>query len=534
MKEFIFGLLLPKAYLSDSRTVQSQVKTSNGLVLILCLAELIGISINIISNNPQRIVIYLLFLPVVPSVIYLNKLKHEKLARVFLAFVPGFFCFTAPVLNGMTINGDREGYFLVLFMFAMFPLILFSDSGEKGRFLLGCLYYAILIASMDVVLHFPQAATEQIDFAVKAKEVFYYIVIASCFALKLGLKTEIEDHLNSQNKNLAQQRDEIEVLLEEVQSHKEELSIQQETLFIQNAQLTLQRDELVNINHRLEKNNDALLELASEHVLTEGNYEEALKIITQIAATTLEVSRVSIWEIRGNKDSIHCTDMFSLATEQHSCGMELFSHDFPVYFNAINANKTIVANDAATNIFTSEFKDKYLIPLQIVSMLDSPFFIDGQLKGIVCFEQQNATRKWTPEDILFSRAIADLIPLSYECAERKNAQKEIIVQNNLLTLKQQEILELNEQLEGKVKQRTEQLELRNRLLEEYAFYNAHVLRAPLCSLQGLVGLANHDASFVIDGQYVYHLKRALLDMEVITKEVSEKLRIADTLSESNS
>jgi len=226
-------------------------------------------------------------------------------------------------------------------------------------------------------------------------------------------------------------------------------------------------------------------------------------------------------------------DMYSLSHDKHSCGMELFSNEFPIYFDAINANKTIVANDANTNVFTFEFKDKYLIPLQIASMLDSPFFIDGKLRGIVCFEQQNIVRRWTPEDILFSRAIADLIPLSYECAQRKLAQKEIIVQNNLLTMKQQEILELNNHLEAKVKQRTEQLELRNKLLEEYAFYNSHVLRAPLCSLQGLIELSNHNKHFVIDEQYIHHLKRALLDMEVITKEVAEKLRITDALSENN-
>lgn len=481
----------------------------------------------------MRIALYLLFYPIAFLVIYLNKFKKEQAARILLAFYPGFFLFTAPALNGMVITGDREGYFLAIFMFAMFPLILFSDSGEKGRFLLGCLFYATLIGCMDEFLYFQKAATEHIGFAVKAKEVFFYGVIAAGFALKQGLKSEIEAQLNVQNKNLAQQRDEIEVLLEEVQSQKEELSIQQETLFIQNHQLTLQRDELVSINQRLEKNNDALLQLASEQVLTNGNYEEALKIITHIAAITLNVSRVSVWEIRDNKNSIHCMDMYSLVPEQHSCGMELFSYDFPVYFNAINANKTIVANDASTNIFTSEFKDNYLIPLQIVSMLDSPFFINGELKGIICFEQQNEARKWTPEDILFSRAIADLIPLSYESAQRKLAQKEIEGQNNLLILKQQEILELNNQLEGKVKQRTEQLEQRNKLLEEYAFYNAHVLRAPLCSLQGLIALSNYDKHFIIDELYIHHLKRALLDMEVITKEVSEKLRIADSLSESN-
>ena len=524
MKAFLFRLLLPMAYTHDSPTRQSQVKTSNGLALILCIAELVGISINLIANNPQRIIIYLLFLPVIPLVIYLNKIKYDQAARALLAFFPGILTFTAPMLNGMNVNGDREGYFLVLFMFAMFPLILFSDSGEKGRFLLGCLFYASLIGLLDNLIHFNQVNIEQIDFAVKAKEVFFYIVIASCFALKLGLKTEIEDRLNIQNKNFAQQRDEITVLLEEVQTQKEELYIQQEALSVQNDQLTSQRNELLSVNKRLEKNNDALLALASEHILTNGDYDQALNIITQIAANTLNISRVSVWEINENKDSIYCNDLYVMNSDMHSCGAELNAQDYPIYFEAVNANKTIVADDAQYNLITAEFRDNYLLPLQITSMLDSPYFVDGKLKGILCFEQQNTPRKWTQEDVFFSRAIADLIPLSYESAQRKKAQLHILEQNELLLAKQQEILELNEQLESKVSQRTAQLESRNLQLEEYAFYNAHVLRAPICSLQGLIALPNIDPNFSIDEKFLSHLKKALKDMETVTKEVSNKLR----------
>jgi hypothetical protein len=495
---------------------------------IFLFGGVLGMAINALAGRTQMLPIYICYDICLPFVILLNYLHKDKIARILLAFYPGIAFFVTSLFIGKILPGERESYFLMMMLNSLLPMLLFSDTEEKWLFIMGCVYYLVIILLFDQILKF-EKYYEIVNTLTKIKEICFYVILVSGFAIKLAQRTAIEKELKIKNSDLLIQKDEIEVLLEEVQSQKEELSIQQETLFIQNSQLTLQRDELVNINERLEKNNDALLQLASEQILTNGNYEEALKIITQIAATTLGVSRVSVWEIRENKDSIHCIDMYSLSSDQHSCGMELFSSDFPVYFNAINANKTIVANDASTNIFTSEFKDKYLIPLQIVSMLDSPFFIDGDLKGIVCFEQQNETRKWTPEDIMFSRAIADLVPLSFESAQRKLAQKEIIEQNNLLIIKQQEILELNEQLEGKVKQRTEQLELRNKLLEEYAFYNSHVLRAPLCSLQGLIELSNHDKNFVINEQYIHHLKNALLDMEVITKEVAEKLRIADSL-----
>ncbi|WP_462249560.1 hypothetical protein [Ekhidna sp.] len=78
-------------------------------------------------------------------------------------------------------------------------------------------------------------------------------------------------------------------------------------------------------------------------------------------------------------------------------------------------------------------------------------------------------------------------------SEIKNQQ--IILANQ--ALKVQELNEslnaINETLEIKIKARTKELhdknnelELKNRKLEEYAFINAHLLRAPIAKLLGLI------------------------------------------------
>jgi GAF domain-containing protein len=50
----------------------------------------------------------------------------------------------------------------------------------------------------------------------------------------------------------------------------------------------------------------------------------------------------------------------------------------------------------------------------IFSVLDTPVFINGELKGIVCFEATDEMRQWDNEDINFSRSVSDIIAIAFE------------------------------------------------------------------------------------------------------------------------
>ena len=52
----------------------------------------------------------------------------------------------------------------------------------------------------------------------------------------------------------------------------------------------------------------------------------------------------------------------------------------------------------------------------------------------------------------------------------------------------EEINVINENLEAQVQKRMQELQQKNKVLEEYAFINAHELRSPLASILGLINL----------------------------------------------
>lgn len=57
---------------------------------------------------------------------------------------------------------------------------------------------------------------------------------------------------------------------------------------------------------------------------------------------------------------------------------------------------------------------------------------------------------------------------------------------DMIKEQKEELNIINENLDAIVYKKTEQLELQNTKLKEYAFYNAHILRAPFCRIQGIV------------------------------------------------
>lgn len=70
----------------------------------------------------------------------------------------------------------------------------------------------------------------------------------------------------------------------------------------------------------------------------------------------------------------------------------------------------------------------------------------------------------------------------------QNIAEELQEQNQKNTTQQEEIKTINENLESIIAERIKEIEEKNKDLSEYAFINAHLLRAPLSRVLGLVDL----------------------------------------------
>lgn len=213
----------------------------------------------------------------------------------------------------------------------------------------------------------------------------------------------------------------------------------------------------------------ALLSLVKQRAFNSGDLNEALQVITEVAAHTLGVSRVGVWLYRDNYTRIECMNLFRRDANLHDTGLSLAASDAPAYFQALEQDRVIAADDALSDPRTRELS-AYLRQWNIRAMLDAPVHTDGKTAGVICHEHEGAPRAWTPDERSFAASIGDMISMVIEQAERKRVELEMLRQ----TLELEKAKELS------------------RMKSEFINTVAHELRTPLTSVIGL-------AEFLEDG-----------------------------------
>lgn len=160
----------------------------------------------------------------------------------------------------------------------------------------------------------------------------------------------------------------------------------------------------------------AFVELLSQRVLLLNDIGSTLRRIDEMACTTLEVERVSVWFLDAKLSKISCADLYERGKRKHSSGVELLAKDFAPYFDALAHERTIAAHDAHKDPRTSCFSESYLAPLGIASMLDVPIWVAGKMVGVICHEHVGRPRRWDGDEENFAYLMSNFVALALERA----------------------------------------------------------------------------------------------------------------------
>ena len=188
--------------------------------------------------------------------------------------------------------------------------------------------------------------------------------------------------------------------------------VQRQTLAIKDSQ------------EKLVENQRVLLDLAKENFIDKPT---ELTEIVSAAASQLEVARVSIWLFNTDKTLSICQVQYAqgeISTDHNA----IETNDYPRYFDKLNDDGFISADDVNTHPDTNEFLDGYTENLGISSMLDTPIYSEGDVIGLSCFEHTGPKRQWSREDEEFARSISDLCSQVVISEQRKKAEKLLNVQ----------------------------------------------------------------------------------------------------------
>ena len=173
---------------------------------------------------------------------------------------------------------------------------------------------------------------------------------------------------------------------------------------------------------RLKTQQAGLLALVKIQKRYEGNFGEMLREITQLATQILDVERASIWFFEDDRRILQCANAYERTTEKHTQGMQLHGDSYPNYFQALETEGAIVANNSYSDPRTTEFCQTYLTPFSIASMLDAPIHLQGQTIGVICLEHTHTPRTWSLEEQNFATSLAYTCALAVESRDRLQAE----------------------------------------------------------------------------------------------------------------
>ncbi|MGF1635605.1 MAG: GAF domain-containing protein [Cyclobacteriaceae bacterium] len=251
----------------------------------------------------------------------------------------------------------------------------------------------------------------------------------------------------------------------------------------QNEVLIQKTSESENRRLSLENYLNEVLNMSRMEELHSGNLKYTHRVLRKVLLKNLDVDRISFWKFDEEGRKIEMTGIELKNNDSRAKVVKSIYHqDAPAYFEYIESGTVLAIDDINEfdrNTYPEELKS-YFKSHDFRAMLDCPFFLEGEIAGLISCESFHV-RKWKNEDIVFVRAIAGILSLSYKSHQRKIYQKE-------LKVKQAHIEELNAQLHERVEERTAEINIKNQQLINYAYINSHEIRGPICRLLGLKNL----------------------------------------------
>jgi PAS domain S-box-containing protein len=192
---------------------------------------------------------------------------------------------------------------------------------------------------------------------------------------------------------------------------------------------------------RLECMQEAIVELATDDAVVTGDFETALHRISETTATALDVDRVNVWLLNDDRDVARCVEHYTRAEGTHDSGMELVVDDCARYFDSLESEWAVAADNAHADPRTTELADGYLDVHNVGALLDAPIHLDGELIGVVCHEHVGSSRQWRADETQFAGSISELITRTIRNQAFREQRRKRKFRESLLKAQQESIMD---------------------------------------------------------------------------------------------
>ena len=140
-------------------------------------------------------------------------------------------------------------------------------------------------------------------------------------------------------------------------------------------------DALRHREEQLRKQNDVLVSLMLQGILTEASLKDALVKITEASAGLIKTERVSVWLYNEDYAHIRCLDLYEQSLGRHSEGEELASSEFSSYTSSHRRGAVVAATDVYSDPRTRDIPVNISSEREFVRFWTRPYGCTGGWGG---------------------------------------------------------------------------------------------------------------------------------------------------------
>ncbi len=186
-------------------------------------------------------------------------------------------------------------------------------------------------------------------------------------------------------------------------------------------------------------------QLSKSRKIRDGKLNEAIYEILEMSSKAVQVERVNAWLFNEDATLIECIGNYDTSIPGLVDQDSLPRIQMPNYFRLFETEKIIISTNSMDSEITRELRNNYLIPNNIHAMMDVPLRIEGDIIGVICFEQLDHSREWTLQDQKFGLIAAQMVSLSVETNKRKLIQQQL---ENALRQEKRLMIETNHRIKN--------------------------------------------------------------------------------------
>jgi two-component sensor histidine kinase len=170
------------------------------------------------------------------------------------------------------------------------------------------------------------------------------------------------------------------------------------------------------------KKSSTIENLSKSRKIREGKIDEAIHEILESSSKAMSVARVNAWLINEQKGELQCIGNYDSRENAMIPQSSLPSIDIPKYFKQFETEKILLSENTLTDPKLEELREFYLKPNHIYALMDIPVRVEGEMIGVICFENVGSFKEWTLDEQKFGLVAAQLISLTIESHTKQKAK----------------------------------------------------------------------------------------------------------------